>query len=142
MSLAALVAGSPLVSAQRDPSSRGDQRRVPGFDEMTSNCTAILLTVGAPLAIARRSARADWAAVDALHCAVSVPVPVVVVKGIMTALEATTAVAHGADGVQSVIELLQTELGRVMGCCGAPNLAAITSRVVTVHAPQPPRERV
>ncbi len=36
MSLAALVAGSPLVSAQRDPSSRTDHRRVPGFDEMTS----------------------------------------------------------------------------------------------------------
>jgi hypothetical protein len=30
---------------------------------------------------------------------------------------------------------LQTELGRVMGCCGTPTLAAITSRVVTVHAP-------
>jgi 4-hydroxymandelate oxidase len=36
MSLAALVAGSPLVSAQRDPSSRGDHRRVPGFAEMAS----------------------------------------------------------------------------------------------------------
>ncbi len=36
VSLAALVAGSPLVSAQRDPSSRVDHRRIPGFDEMTS----------------------------------------------------------------------------------------------------------
>lgn len=44
--------------------------------------------------------------------------------------------AYGADGVQAVIELLQTELGRVMGCCGAPNLAAITSRMVTVHRAQ------
>jgi 4-hydroxymandelate oxidase len=36
VSLAALVAGSPLVSAQRDPSSRVDHRRIRGFDEMTS----------------------------------------------------------------------------------------------------------
>lgn len=36
MSLAALVAGSPLLSAQRDPSSSLGHRRIPGFDEMTS----------------------------------------------------------------------------------------------------------
>ena len=36
MSLAALVAGSPLLAAQRDPRPRGDHRRVPGFAEMTS----------------------------------------------------------------------------------------------------------
>ncbi len=36
MSLAALVAGSPLLVAQRDPRPRGDHRRVPGFAEMTS----------------------------------------------------------------------------------------------------------
>jgi isopentenyl diphosphate isomerase/L-lactate dehydrogenase-like FMN-dependent dehydrogenase len=47
--------------------------------------------------------------------------------------------AYGAEGVQSVVEMLQTELGRVMGCCGTPGLAAITRRVVKVHAPQPPR---
>ncbi|MGD9904913.1 MAG: alpha-hydroxy acid oxidase [Vicinamibacterales bacterium] len=35
-SLAALVAGSPLLSAQRDPRPRGDHRRIPGFAEMTS----------------------------------------------------------------------------------------------------------
>jgi 4-hydroxymandelate oxidase len=46
--------------------------------------------------------------------------------------------AYGADGVQSVIELLQTELGRVMGCCGAPNLAAIARSMIKVHsAPAP-----
>ncbi len=50
--------------------------------------------------------------------------------------------AYGADGVQSVLELLQTELGRVMGCCGTPNLALITRGVMTIHAPQPTRERV
>ncbi|MGE0359309.1 MAG: alpha-hydroxy-acid oxidizing protein [Vicinamibacterales bacterium] len=45
--------------------------------------------------------------------------------------------AYGADGVQSVIELLQTELGRVMGCCGTPNLGAITSAHVRVHGAPP-----
>ena len=36
MSLAALVAGSPLLAAQRDPRTLGDHRRIPGFAEMTS----------------------------------------------------------------------------------------------------------
>ena len=35
-SLATLVAGSPLLAAQRDPRSLGDHRRIPGFAEMTS----------------------------------------------------------------------------------------------------------
>ena len=42
--------------------------------------------------------------------------------------------AYGAEGVQGVVELLQTELARVMGCCGTPNLGAITRRVIRVHA--------
>ncbi len=42
--------------------------------------------------------------------------------------------AYGADGVQAVVELLQTELARVMGCCGTPNLGTITRSVVRVHA--------
>jgi isopentenyl diphosphate isomerase/L-lactate dehydrogenase-like FMN-dependent dehydrogenase len=46
--------------------------------------------------------------------------------------------AHGAEGVQTVLELLQTELGRVMGCCGTPNLAAITRAHVKVHAAASP----
>ena len=46
--------------------------------------------------------------------------------------------AYGADGVQAVLELLQTELGRVMGCCGTPNLAAITRAHLKVHAPAIP----
>jgi 4-hydroxymandelate oxidase len=45
--------------------------------------------------------------------------------------------AYGADGVQAVVELLQTELARVMGCCGTPTLAAITPAVVKVHRPAP-----
>jgi isopentenyl diphosphate isomerase/L-lactate dehydrogenase-like FMN-dependent dehydrogenase len=36
VSLAALVAGSPLLAAQRDPRPLGDHRRIPGFAEMTS----------------------------------------------------------------------------------------------------------
>lgn len=36
MGLAALVAGSPLLAAQRDPRPLGDHRRIPGFAEMTS----------------------------------------------------------------------------------------------------------
>jgi 4-hydroxymandelate oxidase len=47
--------------------------------------------------------------------------------------------AYGADGVQTVLELLQTELGRVMGCCGTPDLPAITRHAVKVHAAEPPR---
>ena len=46
--------------------------------------------------------------------------------------------AYGADGVQTVVELLQTELARVMGCCGTPNLGTITRAVVRVHAASPP----
>jgi 4-hydroxymandelate oxidase len=46
--------------------------------------------------------------------------------------------AYGADGVQTVIELLQTELGRVMGCCGAPQLGAITAAMIRTHGPTPP----
>lgn len=46
--------------------------------------------------------------------------------------------AYGADGVQSVVELLQTELGRVMGCCGTPHLGAIARSVVRVHDAAPP----
>jgi isopentenyl diphosphate isomerase/L-lactate dehydrogenase-like FMN-dependent dehydrogenase len=46
--------------------------------------------------------------------------------------------AYGADGVQAVLEMLQTELGRVMGCCGTPSLAAISRAHVKVHAPVAP----
>ena len=46
--------------------------------------------------------------------------------------------AYGADGVQTVVELLQTELARVMGCCGTPTLGTITASHVRVHAAVPP----
>jgi isopentenyl diphosphate isomerase/L-lactate dehydrogenase-like FMN-dependent dehydrogenase len=34
--------------------------------------------------------------------------------------------AYGADGVQAVVELLQSDLGRSMGALGAPNLKTLT----------------
>ena len=46
--------------------------------------------------------------------------------------------AYGADGVQGVVEMLQTELGRYMCMCGRPSLASIDSSVLRVHAPPLP----
>lgn len=45
--------------------------------------------------------------------------------------------AYGADGVQGVVETLQTDLARIMGMCGRLNLAAIDPTLVRVHAPLP-----
>ena len=45
--------------------------------------------------------------------------------------------AYGADGVQGVVEMLQTELARYMCMCGRPSLAAVNSSLVRVHAPLP-----
>ncbi len=45
--------------------------------------------------------------------------------------------AYGADGVQGVVEMLQTELARYMCMCGRPTLAAVDPSVVRVHAPLP-----
>ncbi len=44
--------------------------------------------------------------------------------------------AYGADGVQSVIELLQTSLGRNMGTIGAPNLKSLTRTMVRIDRPR------
>jgi isopentenyl diphosphate isomerase/L-lactate dehydrogenase-like FMN-dependent dehydrogenase len=41
--------------------------------------------------------------------------------------------AYGADGVQSVIEMLQTDLGRDLGQCGTPTLKLISRAHVKVH---------
>lgn len=38
--------------------------------------------------------------------------------------------AYGADGVQAVVEMLQSDLGRNMGALGAPNLKALTRGMV------------
>jgi 4-hydroxymandelate oxidase len=45
--------------------------------------------------------------------------------------------AYGADGVQGVVEMLQTELARYMAMCGRPSLASVNSSLVRVHAPLP-----
>lgn len=45
--------------------------------------------------------------------------------------------AYGADGVQGVVEMLQTELARYMCMCGRPSLAAVDDSLVRVHAPLP-----
>lgn len=45
--------------------------------------------------------------------------------------------AYGAEGVQGVVEMLQTELARYMCMCGRPSLAAVDSGLVRVHAPLP-----
>ena len=42
--------------------------------------------------------------------------------------------AYGADGVQGVLEMLQTELARYMCMCGRPSLAAVDASVLRVHA--------
>jgi isopentenyl diphosphate isomerase/L-lactate dehydrogenase-like FMN-dependent dehydrogenase len=41
--------------------------------------------------------------------------------------------AYGADGVQGVLELLQSDLARNMGALGAPNLASLTRATIKVH---------
>lgn len=45
--------------------------------------------------------------------------------------------AYGAEGVQGVVEMLQTELARYMCMCGRPSLAAADPSVLRVHAPLP-----
>jgi len=45
--------------------------------------------------------------------------------------------AYGEAGVQSVIEMAQTELGRYMGMCGKVNLKALDRTAVKVHGPMP-----
>ncbi len=42
--------------------------------------------------------------------------------------------AYGAEGVQGVIEMLQTELARYMCMCGRPSLAAVDPSLLRVHA--------
>ena len=45
--------------------------------------------------------------------------------------------AYGAEGVQSVIEMLQTELGRYMAMTGAPTLKMINAGMVKIHGAGP-----
>ena len=41
--------------------------------------------------------------------------------------------AYGAEGVQRLLELLQTELARDMAMCGKPNLRSIDSSMLRIH---------
>jgi len=41
--------------------------------------------------------------------------------------------AYGAEGAQSVLEMLQTEVGRIMGMCGKPNIKSIDRTAVKIH---------
>jgi 4-hydroxymandelate oxidase len=45
--------------------------------------------------------------------------------------------AYGAEGVQGVVEMLQTELARYMCMCGRPSLAAVDPSLIRVHGPLP-----
>jgi 4-hydroxymandelate oxidase len=45
--------------------------------------------------------------------------------------------AYGDAGVQSVVEMLQTELARYMGMCGKSNIKMLDRTVVKVHGPLP-----
>lgn len=45
--------------------------------------------------------------------------------------------AYGAEGVQGVMETLQTDLARFMGMTGRPTLASIDPSLVRIHAPLP-----
>jgi len=42
--------------------------------------------------------------------------------------------AYGADGVQGVLEMLQSDLARNMGARGAPNLASLTRATIRRHS--------
>ena len=41
--------------------------------------------------------------------------------------------AYGADGVQTVIRMLQSELARTMGLCGRPDIKSIDRSVIKIH---------
>jgi isopentenyl diphosphate isomerase/L-lactate dehydrogenase-like FMN-dependent dehydrogenase len=41
--------------------------------------------------------------------------------------------AYGAPGVQTMLELLQTDLGRMMGMCGKPSVQTIDRALVRLH---------
>jgi 4-hydroxymandelate oxidase len=41
--------------------------------------------------------------------------------------------AYGAEGVQTILEMMQTEVGRVMAGCGMPNLKTLDRSLVKIH---------
>ena len=55
-------------------------------------------------------------------------------KGVLIGRPVTWGLAaYGADGVQGVMEMLQTELARYMCMCSRPSLAAVDSSILRVH---------
>ena len=91
----AAAAATPLVF-QAFAGDGAATVRLQAQDAERAGCRAILVTMDAPDTVARRPARLDWGAVDAVGGAVSVPV---IVKGVMTASDAVTAVSRGAQGL-------------------------------------------
>jgi isopentenyl diphosphate isomerase/L-lactate dehydrogenase-like FMN-dependent dehydrogenase len=47
--------------------------------------------------------------------------------------------AYGSAGVQTMLEMLQTELARDMAMCGKPNPKSLDPAVVKIHARGPSR---
>ena len=47
--------------------------------------------------------------------------------------------AYGSAGVQAILEMLQSELGRDMAMCGKANLKSLDASVVKIHAQRPAR---
>jgi 4-hydroxymandelate oxidase len=45
--------------------------------------------------------------------------------------------AYGSSGVQTMLEMLQTELARDMAMCGRPNLKSLDPALVKIHARRP-----
>ncbi|HSW50335.1 MAG TPA: alpha-hydroxy-acid oxidizing protein [Bryobacteraceae bacterium] len=45
--------------------------------------------------------------------------------------------SYGAAGVQTLLEILQTDLGRNMAMCGKPNLKSLDPSVVKIHGRRP-----
>jgi isopentenyl diphosphate isomerase/L-lactate dehydrogenase-like FMN-dependent dehydrogenase len=41
--------------------------------------------------------------------------------------------AYGAEGVQAVLEMLQTELARNMAMCGVPDVKSVTRSLIRIH---------
>lgn len=102
--------------------------RLQAIDAAAAGCKAILITVDAPDAVGRRPTRLDWSAVDTLRGTVSTPV---IVKGAMTAAEATAAVERGAQGV------VVSNYGRQTAAGQLPPLEALTA-IVKAVGPQVP----
>jgi 4-hydroxymandelate oxidase len=125
--IAAVSATTPLLF-QIFAADGAARIRSQARDAEAAGCKAILVTIDAPDASGRRPSRLDWSAVDTLRGAVALPV---IVKGVMTAAEATAAVARGARGV------VVSNYGRPSAAGQLPPLEAVAS-IVQAVGPQVP----